>query len=33
VPYILTPEEFTNRIDADYEKFGKLVKQIGLQVD
>jgi tripartite-type tricarboxylate transporter receptor subunit TctC len=33
VPYVLTPEEFSNRIDADYEKFGKLVKQIGLQVD
>jgi tripartite-type tricarboxylate transporter receptor subunit TctC len=33
VPYVLTPEEFTGRINEDYEKFGKLVKQIGLQVD
>jgi tripartite-type tricarboxylate transporter receptor subunit TctC len=33
VPYTLTPEEFSSRIHSDYDKFGKLVKQIGVRVD
>jgi tripartite-type tricarboxylate transporter receptor subunit TctC len=32
-PYLLTPEEFSSRIHSDYDKFGKLVRQIGLRVD
>lgn len=32
-PYAATPEEFSNLIRADYEKYGKLVKQIGAKVD
>ncbi|MDB5727757.1 MAG: hypothetical protein JWQ00_962 [Noviherbaspirillum sp.] len=33
VPYTMTPEELTARIHSDYEKFGKLVKQIGIRLD
>ncbi len=32
-PYVTTPQEFADRIRADYEKYGKLVKQIGAKVD
>ena len=32
-PYVTTREEFVDRIRADYEKFGTLVKQIGIKVD
>jgi tripartite-type tricarboxylate transporter receptor subunit TctC len=32
-PYAATPEEFANRIRTDYEKFGALVRQVGLKVD
>jgi tripartite-type tricarboxylate transporter receptor subunit TctC len=33
VPFVMTPKQFTDRIDSDYDKFGKLVDQIGIQVD
>ena len=32
-PYVTTPQEFTERIRSDHEKYGKLVKQIGAKVD
>ena len=32
-PYATTPQEFAARIRFDYEKYGKLVKQIGAKVD
>jgi len=32
-PYATTPDEFAARIHVDYEKFGKLVRQVGLKVD
>jgi len=32
-PYVTTPQEFADRIRFDYEKYGKLVKQIGAKVD
>jgi len=32
-PYVTTPQEFADRIRSDYEKYGKLVKQIGAKVD
>ena len=32
-PYVLTPQEFAERIHADYEKYGTLVKQIGIKID
>jgi tripartite-type tricarboxylate transporter receptor subunit TctC len=32
-PYATSPEEFAGVIRADYEKYGKLVKQIGLKAD
>jgi tripartite-type tricarboxylate transporter receptor subunit TctC len=32
-PYATSPEEFAAVIRADYEKYGKLVKQIGLKAD
>lgn len=32
-PYVTTREEFADRIRTDYEKFGALVKQIGIKVD
>ena len=32
-PHVTTREEFADRIRADYEKFGALVKQIGVKVD
>jgi tripartite-type tricarboxylate transporter receptor subunit TctC len=32
-PYSATPAEFAAVIRADYEKYGKLVKQIGLRAD
>jgi len=32
-PYAATPEEFANRIHSDFEKYGKLVKQIGAKAD
>ena len=31
--YAAAPEEFANRIRSDFEKYGKLVKQIGAKVD
>jgi len=32
-PFASTPEEFTGLIRRDYEKYGKIVKQIGVKVD
>ena len=32
-PYIVTPDEFTTRIRADYEKYGKLIRSIGVKVE
>ena len=32
-PYVTTPQEFAALIRADYEKYGKLVKQIGAKAD
>ena len=32
-PYIVTPEELTARIKADYEKYGKLIRSIGVKVE
>ena len=32
-PYATAPQEFADRIRSDYEKYGKLVKQIGAKVD
>ncbi|HVQ61466.1 MAG TPA: tripartite tricarboxylate transporter substrate binding protein [Burkholderiales bacterium] len=32
-PYISTPAEFTALIRSDYEKYGKLVKAVGVKVD
>jgi tripartite-type tricarboxylate transporter receptor subunit TctC len=32
-PYVITPEEFTARIKSDHEKYGKLIRSIGVRVD
>lgn len=32
-PYIATPQEFAERIRSDYEKYGTLVRQVGIKVD
>jgi tripartite-type tricarboxylate transporter receptor subunit TctC len=32
-PYLTTPDEFAARIKGDYEKYGKLIRSIGLKVD
>jgi tripartite-type tricarboxylate transporter receptor subunit TctC len=32
-PYISTPEEFAARIKGDYEKYGKLIRSIGIKVE
>jgi len=32
-PYVTTPEEFSARIRGDYEKYGKLIRAIGLNVE
>jgi tripartite-type tricarboxylate transporter receptor subunit TctC len=32
-PYITTPEEFAARIRADYERYGKVIKDSGLRVE
>jgi tripartite-type tricarboxylate transporter receptor subunit TctC len=32
-PLILTPAEFSELIARDYEKYGKIVKQIGVKVE
>jgi tripartite-type tricarboxylate transporter receptor subunit TctC len=32
-PYLVTPEELTARIRADYEKYGKLIRSIGVKVE
>jgi tripartite-type tricarboxylate transporter receptor subunit TctC len=32
-PYITTPEEFAARIKGDYEKYGKLIRSIGVKVE
>ena len=32
-PFITTPQQFSERIRADYDKYGKLVKLIGAKVD
>jgi tripartite-type tricarboxylate transporter receptor subunit TctC len=32
-PYVTTPEEFAARIKADYEKYGKLIRSIGVKVN
>jgi tripartite-type tricarboxylate transporter receptor subunit TctC len=33
VPYIATPEEFAARIRNDYDKFGRIVRSIGVRVE
>ena len=32
-PYIATPDEFAARIRADHEKYGKLIRSIGVKID
>lgn len=32
-PYVTTPEEFAERIRQDYERYGRLVKEIGIRVE
>jgi tripartite-type tricarboxylate transporter receptor subunit TctC len=32
-PYMTTPDEFAARIKSDYEKYGKLIRSIGLKVE
>jgi tripartite-type tricarboxylate transporter receptor subunit TctC len=32
-PYLTTPEEFAARMKTDYEKYGKLVRSIGMKVE
>src|SRR4051812_1974374 len=32
-PYVVTPEELTARIKSDYEKYGKLIRSIGVKVE
>jgi len=32
-PYLVSPEELTARITRDYEKYGKLIRSIGVKVD
>ncbi len=32
-PYLVTPEALTDRITRDYEKYGKLIRAIGVKVD
>jgi tripartite-type tricarboxylate transporter receptor subunit TctC len=32
-PYASTPDEFAARIKGDYEKYGKLIRSIGVKVD
>jgi tripartite-type tricarboxylate transporter receptor subunit TctC len=32
-PYISKPDEFAARIKADYEKYGKLIRSIGVKID
>jgi tripartite-type tricarboxylate transporter receptor subunit TctC len=32
-PYISTPDEFAARIKGDYEKYGKLIRSIGVKID
>jgi tripartite-type tricarboxylate transporter receptor subunit TctC len=32
-PYITTPEEFAARIKGDYEKYGKLIRSIGVKLE
>jgi tripartite-type tricarboxylate transporter receptor subunit TctC len=32
-PYLTTPEQFDARIRGDFEKYGKLIRAIGLKVE
>ena len=32
-PFVTTPDEFTALIRRDYDKYGKIVKSIGIKVD
>jgi len=32
-PYLVTPDELTARMKADHEKYGKLIRSIGVKVD
>jgi tripartite-type tricarboxylate transporter receptor subunit TctC len=32
-PYLITPEELTARMHTDYEKYGKLIRSIGVKVE
>ena len=32
-PYLTTPEEFQALIKRDYEKYAKVVKEIGIKLD
>ena len=32
-PYVVSPEELVARIKSDYEKYGKLIRSIGMKLD
>ena len=32
-PYVVTPEEFVARMRSDYEKYGKLIRSIGMKIE
>ena len=32
-PFVTTPDEFTALIRRDYDKYGKIVKTIGIKID
>ena len=32
-PYVVTPEEFVARMRSDYEKYGKLIRSIGIKIE
>jgi tripartite-type tricarboxylate transporter receptor subunit TctC len=32
-PYIVSPDEFTARIRSDHEKYGKLIRSIGVKLE
>jgi tripartite-type tricarboxylate transporter receptor subunit TctC len=32
-PYVVTPEALTARINSDYEKYGKLIRSIGVKLE
>jgi tripartite-type tricarboxylate transporter receptor subunit TctC len=32
-PYLTTPEEFSARMRGDYEKYGKVIRAIGIKLE